>query len=567
MKQQTGARRIVQGLLTDGVRCVFGLPGTQTTELFETLRITGLRTVLATSELGAAFMAGGWARVTGEPGVLLTIGGPGFTLALTGVAEARLDSIPLLHIAGAPPTQPAGRRFRLQELAQTAIAESLVKSVIDAGLSTDPGDSVLDSLRCAGSGEPGPVLLHVSMETLTRMVTVRHALVPGARSSNRADASAVCDRVRASRRPIFLVGQGALAQADCLREVAERLGAPVITTPSGRGLLPEDHPLNLGFDQFSGEIEELNALLTSADLIVVIGAKLGHNGTTGFNLRLSKERLVHVDASAEIIGANYPVSLGVAADAGDALIPLRNANLPASAWTADELDAWRRRIRCFEQVNEPRVAGTPAGDARSFFEALRRSLPADAIVVLDSGTHQILARRYYKVLAPGGLIFPSDLQSMGFGIPTAIGACIGAPKRVVVAVVGDGGFAMTGMELLSAAREGVSLVVIVFVDGALGQIRFQQLAEYGATHAVKLRNPDFGLFAAAVGAHHELIGENIEMAVHDAIGHGGVVVLEVPVGDTIRIVRKAAVSRVKAVTRRAIGQRFINRMKRLLIRD
>ena len=323
--------------------------------------------------------------------------------------------------------------------------------------------------------------------------------------------------------------------------------------------------MNLGFDPFFGQIDELNALLESADLIVVIGAKLSHNGTSGFGLRLSRDRLVHVDASAEVIGANYPASLGITSDAGDALIPIRNANLSASDWTAVELEKWQRRIRVADHTREPRVGGTPAGDAESFFESLRRALPADAIVVLDSGTHQILARRYYKVLAPGGLIFPSDFQSMGFAIPTAIGARIGAPDRVVVAIVGDGGFAMTGLELLSAVREGLSIVVIVFVDGALGQIRVQQLADYGASHAVKLRNPDFGLFAAAVGAHYELVGESIEVAVQGAIRRGGVVVLEVPVGDTFATVRMAAVSRAKAATRRVVGEKILSSVKRVLI--
>jgi acetolactate synthase-1/2/3 large subunit len=152
---------MVEALEQAGVRRVFGLPGTQTVELFEALRQSGLRTVIATNELSAAFMAGGWARVTGDPGVLLTISGPGFTWALTGIAEARLDSVPLLHIAGTPSFAPNGRHFRQQELAQASIAAPLVKGVIEADLYSDPGMAVLDALLFARSGEPGPVLLQV----------------------------------------------------------------------------------------------------------------------------------------------------------------------------------------------------------------------------------------------------------------------------------------------------------------------------------------------------------------------------------------------------------------------
>src|ERR1700704_4710562 len=146
VKWQTGASRIVEALQQGGVRCVFGLPGTQTVDLFEALRISGLRTVIATNEMSAAFMAGGWARVTSEPGILLTISGPGFTWALTGLAEARLDSVPILHIVGTPTGSPNGRYFRQQELPLASIAAPLVKAVIEADLYSDPGAAVFDGL-------------------------------------------------------------------------------------------------------------------------------------------------------------------------------------------------------------------------------------------------------------------------------------------------------------------------------------------------------------------------------------------------------------------------------------
>jgi acetolactate synthase-1/2/3 large subunit len=214
------------------------------------------------------------------------------------------------------------------------------------------------------------------------------------------------------------------------------------------------------------------------------------------------------------------------------------------------------------------VAGTAAGDARSFFLALRRALPAEAVLVLDSGLHQILARRYYSVQSAGGLILPTDLQSMGFAIPTAIGAQMAAPDRPVVALLGDGGFAMTAMELLTAVRERTRMVAIVFVDGAYGQIRMEQLANYGASHAVTLENPDLSLLAASVGARYELAGEtDFETAVRAALGHSGVTVIEVPVGDTFATRRAAAFARGREATRRLAGPRvfrsFVNAFRRL----
>jgi len=257
----------------------------------------------------------------------------------------------------------------------------------------------------------------------------------------------------------------------------------------------------------------------------------------------------------------------VVGDAGDLMELLLGSPHPRSAWTEQELETWRARVASGRSdAPEPRVAGTPAGDARSFFESLRRALPPEAILVLDSGLHQILARRYYRVLAPLGLIMPTDLQSMGFAIPTAIGARLAAPDRPVVALLGDGGFAMTALELVSAVREGIDLVVIVFVDGAFGQIRIQQLANHGKGHGVSLQNPDIGLLAAAIGARHEVIGhgdDGVEAIVGSALQRSGVTVIEVAVGDSFAIRRTAAVARTREGTRRVAGPRVMRFFSKL----
>jgi acetolactate synthase-1/2/3 large subunit len=565
MKWQTGASRIVEALQQSGVRCVFGLPGTQTIDLFEALRVAGLRTVIATNELSAAFMAGGWSRVTGEPGILITISGPGFTWALTGVAEARLDSVALLHIAGAPATDTVERSFRQQELPEAEMAAPLVKGIIDAGSYADPGEAVAEALLLARSGEPGPVLLQVTSTTLSR--DLDGAVVPsGANGKSELDdlslpaarngVDAVSLRIRHTRRPIFMVGQGTNRYAAQLRALVERLQVPLITTPSARGVLPENHPLSFGFDPMAGNVQQLNAFLESADVVVAIGCKLGHSDTSGFSLQLPAERLIHVDASTEVIEANYPASLGVVGDAGELFKLLLDSPPQRSAWTEKELEGWRARLAPGRSdAAEPRIGGTPDGNASSFFKAVRRALPDDSILVLDSGLHQILARRYYSVLAPYGLIMPTDLQSMGFAIPTAIGARLAVPSRPVVALVGDGGFAMRALELLTAVREGVSLVVIVFADGAFGQIRMQQLASYGASHGVALQNPDFNLLALSVGARHESVGPSgdIERCVRSALSEPGVTVVEVRVRDAFPMRGVAASARARRVARRAAG--------------
>jgi acetolactate synthase-1/2/3 large subunit len=565
---QSGASRIVDALRAGGVECVFGLPGTQTLELFEALRESKLRTVIATNELNAAFMAGGWAKVTGNPGVLLTISGPGFMWALNGVAEARLDSVPLLHISGAPIDTPVGRRSRQQELPQAAIAAPLVKGVIEADQYSDPGLAVLDGLELACTGEPGPVLLHVSSATLRREFRrVAFSARPAA-ASEHGGFVAVCARIHASQHPIFIVGQGTNTHGKLIAELANRIGAPVLTTPSARGVLPEDSGFNVAFDPFAGDTRVVNELAQRSDLIVAIGCKLGHASTAGFELELPPARLIHIDASAEVVGANYPASLMVIADAGDALRAILDSNPARSGWAAGEIESWRSRAATLAPDPwEPCIAGTAARDARNFFETLRGAIPRAAILVLDSGLHQVLARRHYRVLSPGGLIMPTDLQSMGFAIPTAIGARLASPARVVVALLGDGGFAMTALALLPAVAEGISLVVIVFVDGKFGQIRMQQLSSYGVDHGVAVENPDMELLASAVGARYELVNDgNLADVICNAVAYAGVTIVEVIVGDTPKIRRKSAISRVRETSRRVAGPQLFGIVAKLFRR-
>lgn len=552
------ADRVVEALAASGVRCVFGIPGTQTVALYDALRRSSIRTVLAASETGAAFMAGGWARATGEPGLVLTTLGPGFLWALPGVGEARLDSIPLVHLSASPARLP-WHRAGPQQIDQGRIAAPLVKAVLEASPGDGIGDVVREAIRLAAAGEPGPVLV--------QLTEAPHAPAPPPLPAVPApgiDWDAVCRRVAAARHPVILAGQGALGVAAEVERLAARLSIPVLTTPSARGLVPEDHPWSLAFEGLAGDVDALNRFLAAADLVLVLAARLGHGGTCGFGMTLRSADVIHIDASDEVLGANYPASLTIAADARVAMQVLNGIASGAAAWTPGEIAGWRATLSRTTWEGEPRVAGTGAGTAPAFFASLRRALPREAALVLDSGLHQILARRHYPVLAAGGLIFPSDLQSMGFAIPTAIGASLARPERPVVAMVGDGGFAMSGLELLTALREGARLVVLLMADGYLGQIRQQQLREYGADHAVALRNPNFGMLATSLGIAFAEAGSDIGEVVCEALQKPGVTLVEVPVGDNPGLRWRARAVRAKEGVRRAIGPTAFARLKPFL---
>ncbi|HWH51405.1 MAG TPA: thiamine pyrophosphate-binding protein, partial [Gemmatimonadaceae bacterium] len=463
-----------------GVDCVFGLPGTQTVPLYEGFRRSGMRTVLSTHELAASFMANGYFRATGRVAAVSTIPGPGFTYALTGIAEAHLDSVGMIVLVGAPARSP-GNRFQLQAIDQQAVARPIVKEYLRIDRAADAARVIHHAHELALNGGPGPVVVELDIDALSAPASAHSAdTTPLLESSVDTHAIASLEHAfGAAERPVFLLGQGALGVADRVSALSRTLGIPVVTTPSARGVVPEDSKYVTGFDSPRGQVDELNRFLGRADLIVGLGCRLGHNGTAGFALALPSERFIHVDADAAVLGANYPARLLVRATAEQVLPALETRRAPGK-WTVPELDALRAALRARAGAHaEPVIAGSSASTPVEFFAWLRRVLPRDAILVTDSGAHQGMTRRHYEVLAPRGLLFPSDLQSMGYGLPAAIGARIAAPTRPVVALIGDGGFAMSGLELLTAVRERIGMSVIVFNDGQLGQIRLQQLSNYG----------------------------------------------------------------------------------------
>ncbi len=560
----SGAELLCQGLAAAGITHVFGLPGTQTVAVHEALRRSGLRTVLATHELAACFMANGYYRATGRVAALLTIPGPGFAYALAGLAEASHDSAALLHLTVLPPDE--GRRFPFQVLDQRAMAAPVVKAVLDLRRAGELPGGVGAAVALALAGEPGPVLLQVAPALLVHAGGPTSLAAPPAGvpplPPDCAQLDTVAALVAAAERPVLLLGQGAAGAAPEVRGLAEALGAPVVTTTSGRGLLPEDHPLAMGFDLAQGGAGAINELFRSSDCILALGCKLG-GGL--FALDLPADRLVHVDASGAVLGANYPARATATCSVEAMLAHLAEVSPALRArWAPAEVETWRVRLRAQRggAGPEPRVHGVTPRTAAGLFAAFDRALPRDAVVVADSGLHQDLVRRHHDVLAPRGLIVPTDFQSMGFGLPAAIGAKLAAPQRPVVAVLGDGGFAMSGLELLTAVRERLPIPVVVFNDGRLNRIRLQQLATHGRTESVDVLNPDFAAFADAVGAGHERVDGDAEGTLRRALGAGRPTIVEVLLGDSGAIHASRAAGLARGAARRALGGRLAEWLRR-----
>jgi acetolactate synthase-1/2/3 large subunit len=548
---------ICAALEARGISHVFGVPGTQTLGLFDALRGSGLRFVLASHELGAAFMASGHYRASGRPAVVATIGGPGFTNALTGIAEARLDSVPLLHLVSSPATRP-GEKFQLQAIDQQRIAGPIVKGCFRIRNGRDPASAIDAALDLALAGEPGPVLVEFDVQGESggaagdEPVEARPAAYPAA-NEEYASPESLLARWSSAERPVLLVGQGAVGGAAALREIVDHGGAPVVTTPSARGILPEDHPAAMGFDVLRGGLDAVNELFARSDLILAVGCKLGHNGSAGFRLRLPEAALVRVDRSGEVLSANYPASLTIRSDAATVLELLAASGTDPNqrGWRDGELGDYRKRIRSSDpSAADPAVTGSENGRASGFFSWLRRALPRETTLVTDSGLHQVVARRWFEVLAPRGLILPSDFQSMGFGIPAGIGARLAEPARPVAVLVGDGGLLMSGLEITTAVRERIPLLVIVFNDGKLNQIRWQQLKDSGHPFGVELAELEIETFARAIGAGYLAFDRTLRAeSLAGVLAGNRPTILEVTVGDSWSMRSQSAGAKLKSVAR------------------
>jgi acetolactate synthase-1/2/3 large subunit len=553
-------------LLRLGVDVVFGLPGTQNEPLFEALGRLGPRVVVPTHELAASFAVNGYARSAGRPGVLLTISGPGFTYALSGIAEAALDSAAVLHVVVSR-SKLSDHKFQLQDIDQKSIAAPLVKRVFCVSEPERLRSTIEEAYSCAQEGEPGPVLLEIESSVLQKELPwedVRdESETSTARQENLEELRETVARLKESKRTLLLLGQGAAGAAEEASRLAESLRAAVLSTTSGRGIVPEDHPLSLGFEFSGTRAQARNSLLERADLVLAIGCKFSHNSSHGFKLDIPPSKLIQIDRSREVLEGNYPASLAVRADARAFLSAVlresRELSSEGRGWSHRELEDWRKRglQSSWLELPEPSIMGK--GPER-FFTALRNVMPRDGLLVADSGLHQLLARRYYKVFCPHGLLLPTDFQSMGFALPAALGVKFAHPQKTVGVLLGDGGMAMNGLELLSAVKTKQQFCVMVINDGSYGLIRRSLESAHGSAYGTELVNPNFEELAKATHANYLLMSRNAQAGLRRAFQMPGVTLVEVPVTDS----RDMILAKAKGLVKRTAGPRVMKKLKDLL---
>jgi len=524
---RTGGEWVVAALRAEGVRHVFGIPGLHNLPIYDALLRDGAIThLLARHEAGAAFMADGYARASGAPGVVLVTTGPGATNTLTPLAEAYAESVPVVVITSDIASALVGRDLgALHEIPDqircfrpvTRWAEAVTEAAaIPAAIA-----GAFDLLR---SGRPGPVVISIPNDLLAARV---EATAPGGGHGRRppchvADVEEAAQILRSARRPLVIAGGGVTA-AGAERELgtlARRLGAPVVTTVNGRGAFDERDPL------WQGVLPDRRAVgpaLASADVILAVGCKFGHRSLEKLGSGLAPHQtLIHLDLDPAVIGRVFKAHVAMVGDARDglaALITVLGAGDPSVDWDRAALAAGRADAG-------PRF--TPA--IAAVLETLRRALPDDAIVVNDQTGLTYWMEWRFPVHAPRTFLYPVGSAALGYAVPAAIGAKIARPDRPVVSVAGDGGFMYSVQELATAVKYRLPVVFLVVNDQRYGAIKWLQERLYDRWGETELTNPDFPALARAFGAHGERLSDvnGLVPAVARALAATAPTVLELP---------------------------------------
>ncbi|HWE60918.1 MAG TPA: thiamine pyrophosphate-binding protein [Chloroflexota bacterium] len=514
----TGGEAVVRALKAHGVDAIFGIPGAHTLAVYDALYDEpGIRGIVARHEGGAGYMADGYARARGKPGVVCTITGPGATNVLTAVGGAFADSSPLLVISSQIPTGELGqgRGFLHEMRDQQGSFAAVTDWTRRVACVEEIGPAIDAAMAHFARGRPTPAYLEIPLDLLDGTIDLvpphRDIEVHGARDASPApddlDEELVARAARAliaADHPVIYAGWGVIGADACaeLAELAELLGAPVATSVKGKGALPDDHPLCLGC-AWAAEVRASPAL-TGADVLLALGTRFSTR-TAGWGRVPIPPLLIHVDRDPSAFGRTVLAQQTLAGDARAVLRRLiRLVREAGYARPRDSL-AWggaREAIRA--QIADTVEARSPF--VRRMLAALRHGVARDAIITNDNCLFCYWAGRYLPVYAPRTWQFPMQFCTLGYALPAAIGAKIARPERQVVALCGDGGFMFTCQELISAAALGLNLPVIVFNDASYGSVRENQSIRYGERHpGVELLTPDFVRLAEACQARGVLL--------------------------------------------------------------
>ena len=556
LKEILVSHQLVKYLEERGVEHIFGLCGHTNIAVLAALAGSRIKFINTRHEQVAAHMADGYARAKRQTAVLLSHLGPGLTNAATGVANAALDSIPMVVIAGDVPSHYYGKHPHQEvNLHADASQYEIYRPFVKRAWRVERPDlfpEIIDkAFQLAESGRPGPVLVSVPMDIFSKEVDpalfarlAHHTKVLHKPSIDDETAARIIKAIGAAKNPIIYAGGGViLADASAeLRELVDHFSLPVAHSLMGKGVLPDDHPLVLGMTGFWGT-KFINQKCREADYVIALGTRFAEADCSSwdsrFTFRMPPTKLIHIDIDPSEIGRNYPVEIGAVADLKQALrVLLRKAKelYPSGRKNealAREIASYRKEFR-ESNAEHVRDAAYPMRPER-ILAAVREVLPRDALITTDVGWNKNGVGQQFPVLTPGTIFTPGGYATMGFGAPAALGAKLACPERVVVALVGDGGFGQNPAFLATAVESDIPVVWVVMNNYAFGTIAGLEMAHYGTAFGCVFRkdgepySPDFAAVARAYGAQGEQIraAEDFKPALERAVRSGKPFVIDV----------------------------------------
>ena len=534
MEQQkiTGSEALLKALIAEGVDTIFGYPGGQAIPIYDKLYDyqDQLRHVLVRHEQGATHAAQGYARVSGRVGVALVTSGPGATNTITGIADAMMDSTPMVVIAGQVPSPLLGTDA-FQEIDVIGITQPITKWAYQIRKPEEVAWAVSRAFYIASSGRPGPVVLDFAKDAQVGLVDYHYEKVdyirsyqpePEIKMSRIEEAAAL---INAAQKPFCLIGQGVIlggAEAE-IRQFLEKNDIPSGSTTLGLSALPTDHPLNKGMLGMHGNVGP-NRKTNECDVLIAVGMRFDDRVTGNLQTYAKQAKIIHLDIDNSEIGKNVPVDVKVLGNAKHTL-PLITERLESRKrpeWNAEfEPDAAEEQGKVIEKELHPKSGYLRMGEViRKVSEATGH----DAVLVTDVGQNQMMAVRYFQYKRSRSVVTSGGLGTMGFGLPAAIGAKIGAPDRTVCFFTGDGGLQMTVQELGTIMQENLNVKIILLNNNFLGMVRqWQELFFHKRYSATIMENPDFVAIAKAyrIGAREVQKREELDEAIAEMLNYDG----------------------------------------------
>ncbi|WP_232678069.1 acetolactate synthase large subunit [Nocardioides sp. R-C-SC26] len=507
----TGAQSLIKSLESAGVDTIFGIPGGAILPAYDPLMDSTIRHILVRHEQGAGHAAQGYAAATGRVGVCMATSGPGATNLVTPIADAHMDSVPMVAVTGQVGASMIGTDA-FQEADIRGITMPITKHNF---LITDPLDIpriVAEAFHIASTGRPGPVLVDVTksaLQTMTSFEWPTEIQLPGYRPVTKPHAKQIREATRLileSRRPVLYVGGGTIRAAASkeLAELVELTGMPVVTTLMARGAFPDSHPLHLGMPGMHGTVAAV-AGLQKSDLIISLGARFDDRVTGNLDSFAPHAKVIHADIDPAEIGKNRHADVPIVGDVREVLIDLMAMlRTQADAGHTGDFEGWTTFLGGVKGRYPLGYDAPPSGLApQHVIERLGAISGPDTIVTAGVGQHQMWAAHYFGYEQPNKWINSGGLGTMGFAVPAAMGAKVGMPDKVVWAVDGDGCFQMTNQELATCAINDIPIKVAVINNESLGMVRQWQTLfyneRYSNTDLHSKRIPDFVKLADAYG--------------------------------------------------------------------